>query len=278
MASTPPQGTTRAERRRRSSRTRTVVAVAVVVLLAAGVGVFALTRGGDGDEETAQPRSTTTTVERAVTGPNVFADLGNQQFNVVSVNGRDIPVYAAPDPNAQPVDTLSRRTEYLLPRTLLGFNSYADWVQVYLPTRPNSSTGWVKTSDVKVDPQPIEWAVKVDLANYRVTVLRNGVVDHEADAAIGSPEYPTPTGTFYITDPLDLRNQPGTGYGAYALGLSGHSDVLTDFAGGDGQIAIHGTDNPGDIGQAISHGCVRLKNEDILRLSELPLGTPVFIT
>lgn len=267
---------TRAERRRQSTRTRNIVIVVVIVLLAAGVGAFALTRGGD-EEQAAPPKSTTTT-ERTLTGPNVFADLGNQQFHVASVNGRDIPVYSTPDPNTEPVNTLSRRTEYLLPRTLLAFNSYADFVQVYLPTRPNSSTGWIKTSDVKVDTQPIEWAVKVDLANYRVTVLKNGVIDYEADAAIGSPEYPTPTGTFYITDPLDLRNQPGTGYGAFALGLSGHSDVLTDFAGGDGQIAIHGTDNPGDIGQAISHGCVRLKNDDILRLSTLPLGTPVFIT
>jgi lipoprotein-anchoring transpeptidase ErfK/SrfK len=208
----------------------------------------------------------------------VFADLGDQKFHVVSVLDRDIPVYAAPDAAAQPVDTLSRTTEYLLPRTLLGFNSYADWVQVYLPTRPNSSTGWVRTSDVRVDAQPVEWAVKVDLADYRVTVLKNGVVQYQADAAIGSPTYPTPTGIFYITDPIDLRDRPGTGYGAYAFGLSGHSDVLTDFGGGDGQIAIHGTDNPGDVGQAISHGCVRLKNDDIVRLAELPLGTPVYIT
>jgi lipoprotein-anchoring transpeptidase ErfK/SrfK len=266
--------------RRRDPRTRHVLIVALILLVVAGAGIFALTRGGD-DREAAGAAPTappTSTVERTLTGPNVFADFGNQKFHVVSVNGKDIPVYAAPDAAAEPVNTLSQTTEYLLPRTLLGFNSYADWVQVYLPTRPNNSTGWVRTSDVLVASQPIEWAVKVDLANYRVTVLKNGVVDHVADAAIGSPEYPTPTGVFYITDPIDLRDQPGTGYGAYALGLSGHSDVLTDFAGGDGQIAIHGTDNPGDVGQAISHGCVRLRNDDILRLSELPLGTPVFIT
>jgi lipoprotein-anchoring transpeptidase ErfK/SrfK len=273
MATTP---TSRVERRRRNSRLRAVIAVTAIVVLAAGIGVFALTRGDDGGGSDAPSASPTT--ERVVTAANVSADLGTQQFRTASVNGGDIPVYTAPDAKAQPTTTLSPRTEYLLPRTLLAFNASADWVQVYLPTRPNSSTGWVKTSDVKVSAQPLEWAVKVDLANYRVTVLRNGVVDFETDAAIGSPEYPTPTGTFYITDPLDLRNQPGTGYGAFALGLSGHSDVLTDFAGGDGQIAIHGTDNPGDIGRAVSHGCVRLENDDILRLSTLPLGTPVFIT
>jgi lipoprotein-anchoring transpeptidase ErfK/SrfK len=277
MQPSPP--TSRVERRRHDPRTRTIVVLAVILLVAAGAGIVVLTRGGDDSEKAAPPPApSTVAVERTLTGPNVSADFGKQTFHVVSENGRDIPIYAAPDANAAPVNTLSTTTEYLLPRTLLGFNSFADWVQVYLPTRPNNSTGWVRTSDVKVGAQPIEWAVKVDLAAYRVTVLKNGVVDHEADAAIGSPEYPTPTGIFYITDPIDLRDQPGTGYGAYALGLSGHSDVLTDFAGGDGQIAIHGTDNPGDVGQAISHGCVRLRNEDILRLSQLPLGTPVFIT
>jgi lipoprotein-anchoring transpeptidase ErfK/SrfK len=271
---------TRAERRRRTKRTRIVAAVVVVLLVAVGVGVFALASGGDSSESVApsSSSSSTTSTARRVAAPNVFADQGDHVYRTVSVNGGDIPVYSAPDPAVPPVQTLSRRTEYLIPRTLLAFNTHADWVQVYLPTRPNSSTGWVKTSDVRMGTQPLEWAVKVDLANYRVTVLRNGVVDYEADAAIGSPEYPTPTGIFYITDPLDLRDQPGTGYGAYALGLSGHSDVLTDFAGSDGQIALHGTDNPGDIGQAISHGCVRLQNDDIIRLSELPLGTPVFIT
>jgi lipoprotein-anchoring transpeptidase ErfK/SrfK len=277
MQSSPPGP--RVERRRRRTHVRTAVVVGVILLVAAGAGAVVLSQGGDDLRAAPTPTSTSAaTAARTLTGPNVFADLGNQKFHVVSVLDRDIPVYAAPDAGAEPVDTLSRTTEYLLPRTLLGFNSYADWVQVYLPTRPNSSTGWVRTSDVKVDAQPIEWAVKVDLANYRVTVLKNGVVQYQADAAIGSPTYPTPTGIFYITDPIDLRDQPGTGYGAYAFGLSGHSDVLTDFGGGDGQIAIHGTDNPGDVGQAISHGCVRLKNDDIVRLAELPLGTPVFIT
>ena len=120
--------------------------------------------------------------------------------------------------------------------------------------------------------------MKVDLANFKVTVFHDGVVDFVTDVAIGSPQYPTPTGTFYITDPIDLRQRPGTGYGAYALGLSGHSDVLDEFMGGDGQIALHGTDNPSDVDQAISHGCVRLRNDDILRLSTLPLGTPVIIS
>lgn len=46
---------------------------------------------------------------------------------------------------------------------------------------------------------------------------------------------------------------------------------------GDG-YGIHGTNNPSSIGQSVSHGCVRMRNEDIERLFEMvPVGTPVFI-
>ncbi|MET0627993.1 MAG: hypothetical protein ABW033_06005, partial [Acidimicrobiia bacterium] len=103
---------TRADRRRRSKRGRIVAVVAVVVLLAAGVGIFAASQGDDDTANTAQPSSSS--ADR-VTAPNVFADLGNQTFRTASVNGKDIPVYAAPDPNAQPIETLSRRTEYQIP-------------------------------------------------------------------------------------------------------------------------------------------------------------------
>ena len=46
---------------------------------------------------------------------------------------------------------------------------------------------------------------------------------------------------------------------------------------GDG-YALHGTNNPASIGQSVSHGCIRLRNEDIAQLYEMvPIGTPVFI-
>lgn len=46
---------------------------------------------------------------------------------------------------------------------------------------------------------------------------------------------------------------------------------------GDG-YGIHGTNNPASIGQSVSHGCVRMRNEEIERLYEMvPVGTPVFI-
>jgi lipoprotein-anchoring transpeptidase ErfK/SrfK len=55
--------------------------------------------------------------------------------------------------------------------------------------------------------------------------------------------------------------------------------VLTHFgAGGRGEIGLHGTNHPELLGQDVSHGCIRIANRDIRRLSKiLPLGTPVEI-
>ena len=80
-----------------------------------------------------------------------------------------------------------------------------------------------------------------------------------------------------MTDLLDNADDGGA-YGPYALGLAAHSDTLSEFAGGDGQIGLHGTNEPWSIGQAASHGCVRVPNEVVAQLATgLPLGTPVTI-
>jgi lipoprotein-anchoring transpeptidase ErfK/SrfK len=262
----------RLEQRKRRQRRRFVAMLAVVVLLlvAAG-GVFLVTR--DDSEQAAPPA--TTTLPKVAAG--LSASYAATPLRSATSKGGDVPVYATPDAGAAPMSSLSAQTEYTLPRSFLAFDQYQDWLHVYLPTRPNSSTAWVKESDVTVS-QPLEYQVKVSLADHKVTLLHNGAVDLEAPAAIGTAENPTPTGTFYYTDPLDLATQPGTAYGVFAIGLSGHSNTLSEFAGGDGQIAIHGTNDPSTIGQDVSHGCVRVNNDVILKLAKLPLGTPVVIS
>jgi lipoprotein-anchoring transpeptidase ErfK/SrfK len=263
------------QRRHRSRRRRTVlvvVAAIVAVLLVAG-GVLVATSGG-GDSS---PKAAPTTTLPTSSGPAVDASFTAAPYRTATTRGGDVPVYAAPDTNAQPVTTLPKQTEYLLPRSFLVFDQYADWLHVYLPTRPNSSTAWIKASDVRVGP-PLTYQIRVSLADKTLTLLHNGNVEFTEPAAIGTDENPTPTGVFYYTDPLDLANQPGTAYGVFAIGLSGHSNTLSEFAGGDGQIAIHGTNDPGTIGTPVSHGCVRVNNDVILKLAKLPLGTPVVIT
>jgi lipoprotein-anchoring transpeptidase ErfK/SrfK len=94
---------------------------------------------------------------------------------------------------------------------------------------------------------------------------------------IGRSFTPTPTGRFFVT--VKLRPpQISAVYGAWALGLSGYSEVLEQFGAGDGQIALHGTADPGDLGKQVSNGCVRVDNQAITALARtLPLGTPVVI-
>jgi lipoprotein-anchoring transpeptidase ErfK/SrfK len=260
-------------RKRRQRRRRVLFAsLLVVLLIVAAAGVFVATRD---DSEQAAPKPPATT--QPANSQGISATYAAAPLRNAITKGGEVPVYPSPDANAQPTTTLPAQTEYTLPSSFLVFDQYQDWLHVYLPIRPNDATGWIKASDVTVS-QPLEYQIKVSLADHKLTLLKNGVVQFDAPAATGTGDTPTPTGTFYYTDPLDLANQPGPGYGVFAIGLSGHSNVLQTFAGGDGQIAVHGTDDTGTIGQSVSHGCVRVQNDVILKLSKLPLGTPVVIT
>ena len=88
---------------------------------------------------------------------------------------------------------------------------------------------------------------------------------------------PTPTGTYYLTELLQPPDVNGV-YGPYAYGLSAYSPVLTDFAGGTGQIGLHGTNEPAGVGTDVSHGCIRVANGVITRLAHnVPPGTPISI-
>jgi lipoprotein-anchoring transpeptidase ErfK/SrfK len=83
---------------------------------------------------------------------------------------------------------------------------------------------------------------------------------------------------FYLTA---LLRQPtrGGAYGPYAFGLSGFSPVLRHFAGGPGQLGLHGTNDPSSIGHSVTHGCIRVRNRVISMLAHrLPLGTPLVVT
>jgi lipoprotein-anchoring transpeptidase ErfK/SrfK len=92
---------------------------------------------------------------------------------------------------------------------------------------------------------------------------------------VGSERYPTGVGRFYIWVKVPHEN-PNNPYGIMALGLSGFSPVLSDWPG-QGRMAVHGTPYASNRGQAVSHGCVRVYNDDMQALLDLPLGTPVEI-
>jgi len=150
------------------------------------------------------------------------------------------------------------------------------WLKVLVPRRPNGASGWLLRDQVRL--RPVDYSVEVDLSARTVRLLRGGRAVRTWRAGVGRAWTPTPTGSFYIT--VKLRPpQISTIYGAWALGLSGYSEVHEQFGTGDGQIALHGTHNPAaDLGREVSNGCVRLDNQAISTLAgTLPLGTPVTI-
>jgi lipoprotein-anchoring transpeptidase ErfK/SrfK len=147
---------------------------------------------------------------------------------------------------------------------------------VLLPVRPNGSQGWVRAADVTM--LETDYRLTVSTGRHELTVYRAGRAVLRVPAGLGTGTTPTPGGVFYVKELLKPRDPKGA-YGPYAYGLSGHSEVLDEFLGGDGEIGIHGTNDPGSVGRSVSHGCIRLRNADITKLTTmLPLGTPVQIT
>ncbi len=170
---------------------------------------------------------------------------------------------------------MSNPTEVGAPLVFLVTEEMGDWIRVLLPIRPNGSRGWLRTADVELLEH--RFRMEVDLGAHRITVREGARTILEAPVGIGTQDTPTPGGLFYIKELLRPPD-PGTIYGPYVYGLSGFSNQLTSFAGGDGVIGIHGTNAPWTVGQNLSHGCIRMLNRDIEKLVPLlPLGTPVRI-
>jgi lipoprotein-anchoring transpeptidase ErfK/SrfK len=91
--------------------------------------------------------------------------------------------------------------------------------------------------------------------------------------AVGARGMETPLGRFYV---LAKFRPTAPILGAYAFETSAYSK-LSEWPGG-GVVGIHGTNTPSLLGQAVSHGCVRVANAVILRLGRLvPVGTPIRI-
>ncbi len=148
------------------------------------------------------------------------------------------------------------------------------WYRVRLPRRPNGRVGWVKAQDVTL--AAVRTRIVVDLSERRVTLFHGTRELVSTRAAIGSPATPTPTGSYYVDQRLRTTDVGGS-FGPGAVGIAAYSEVLTGWTQG-GPIAIHGTNRPDLIGQAVSNGCIRVRNDVLRRIfAATPEGTPVEI-
>jgi hypothetical protein len=148
------------------------------------------------------------------------------------------------------------------------------WVKVRIPALPVNATAWVDRAALG-GYTALDTHLVIDLDRLTVKLYRAGRQVFTAPAGVGKPAWPTPKGHFSIRNKLTDFASPM--YGPLAFGTSARSPVLTDWPGG-GFIGIHGTDEPQLLPGRVSHGCVRLRNRDIVRLGKLmPIGTPVTI-
>ncbi|MCX7920580.1 MAG: L,D-transpeptidase [Clostridia bacterium] len=109
------------------------------------------------------------------------------------------------------------------------------------------------------------YSITVNVNTRTLTVFKDGKWFKSFPVAVGKPSTPTPRGTFKIKN---KAVNPGGPYGVRWMGL-------TVPGGGYG---IHGTNNPASIGKAVSNGCIRMQNKDILEIFPLiPVGTVVNI-
>lgn len=250
-----------------ATRRALTIAVAAVALAAA-----AACGGSQSAEKTQQPEETPP--EATTDSPATSTD--DQATSTALVARSDGVVEVHPEPGATASHTLEATTGFGSPRALLVTDIQDDWLEVALPERPNGSKGWIRTDGVEL--HRVSHRIEIDLEARTLSLYEDGELIESTTIAIGTPENPTPTGSFYVTDKI-ASEEPNGAYGPFAYGLSGFSEQLTEFGGGDGQIGIHGTNDPSTLGQPVSHGCIRVPNDVAELLNEiLYLGTPVTIS
>jgi hypothetical protein len=252
-----------------TSAARGLAAVVVVAIAASSCGGSGSPFPGDTEADYAA-------VELAAVPPPVEPQPVEPRTSLVAEAATArVPVFRRPE-GRKPFVRLDREGGFGEPRVFLVQDERGEWLRALLPMEPNGAEGWIRARDVTLSEHP--YRIHVDLSRRRLTVYDGDRAVLREPVAVGQPGAPTPTG-LYFTTVLAEPDDPSGPYGRYAYGLSAYSEVYEEFAGGDGQVAIHGTNAPSLIGQAVSHGCIRMENPAITKLARtVPLGTPVRIT
>ncbi len=189
-----------------------------------------------------------------------------------------VAVRTAPSRSARVMTTLTQFRPDFHPRTVLAVSARLDhtgepsWYKIAVPGRPNGRAGWIPAA--AADVAPVDRWLVVYRGSRKFELYVNGRLRRSGPIAVGARGMETPTGLFFVQSRFVPSRYPILG--AYAFETSGYSK-LSDWPGG-GVVGVHGTDSPWLIGQAVSHGCVRLRNSDVIALRKaVRIGTPVKI-
>lgn len=164
---------------------------------------------------------------------------------------------------------------------VLGSSTYRGekWLRLRLARRPSGSAAWFRRDRMLVRRNP--WWIRVRTKSRTVTVFRAGKRVRRFRAVVGAPETPTPRGLGAV---YERNGQPDAdGFiGPWAIALTFTSNVLENYGGGPGRVAIHGRGGSSlldPLGTARSHGCIRISNGPVRWLARnVSRGTPVHTT
>lgn len=228
-------------------------------------GVVEQPTGPTGHEVTESPR------------PKPEPLLPDDGFFIALPHDRYMPMWNKLGSNDQPDFSLDTQNPFQQVAPLLiddaARRDGEAWYELLLPLRPNGTTAWVREDDIRI--QRRQDRIEVDLSKRMLWHFSGDQLVDRFRVGVGTDQYPTGTGQFYVWVKVPYEN-PNNPYGIMALGLSGFSPVLSDWPG-EGRMAVHGTPSASDRGQKVSYGCVRVFNDDMRALVNLPLGTPVEI-
>jgi lipoprotein-anchoring transpeptidase ErfK/SrfK len=189
-----------------------------------------------------------------------------------------VSVRAAPRRDAKRLTVLREFRSQYRPQYVLAVSQLTDeatgeptWYRIVVPGRPNGRLGWIPAAAATIEPATK--LIVIDRSARRLELWQGDRRLLATTVAVGAPGMETPLGLFYV----QWKFVPTAEIlGAYAFETSAYSR-LSDWPGG-GIVGIHGTYWPWLLGKAVSHGCVRVHNRDILRLRGLVgVGTPIKI-
>ena len=193
---------------------------------------------------------------------------------------KSVGVFAQPRAGAERVATIKEFRADFRPQVVLALGKVVRkedgkpiWYRISVPGRPNGRTGWVRAATL--DLHSVHKRLIIYRHARRFEYWNDERLVRAGKVAVGAPGAETPLGLFYVTWKFDPTIDPDWAIlGDYAFETSAYSKQ-TDWPGG-GIVGVHGTPWPELLGQAVSHGCVRLDNRDIEFLRHrVPLGTPV---
>lgn len=118
-------------------------------------------------------------------------------------------------------------------------------------------------------------SIVISVPDRALAIVRDGKAVETFTIAVGKPSTPTPTGLFHLSD-LDAHPTPVNGV------FGDRWMEFTRKTGADGITTlwgIHGTNHPEKVGEAVSHGCIRMRNQDVEKVfAQAYAGEPVEIT